>query len=293
MISASARRLSVFKSVVDCGGFNLAAAAIGIAQPSVGAHIKALEAQVGQPLFQRARGSRPQLTKAGQALYTYAVEVLQKSQATSQTLAALRSNARQEIAIAVHRDIAMHFLPARLSAFRSRYPNIHIITRIGTIDDVTAQVRARSVDLGLFLASETVPGLRSEVIDHVPLALVVSSDHPLARRKGLTASALKRHSFVTGLNGSSFNQLADAAMRHIGLDSYEVTMELEESTAAKEMVRHGLGIACLPRCTVSADLASGSLIELSLSVPLPELELRCGHKRALSETAQKFLHHIR
>ena len=43
MISASARRLNVFKSVVDCGGFNLAAMQLGIAQPSVGAHIKALE----------------------------------------------------------------------------------------------------------------------------------------------------------------------------------------------------------------------------------------------------------
>jgi DNA-binding transcriptional LysR family regulator len=293
VISASARRLSVFKSVVDCGGFNIAAAAIGIAQPSVGAHIKALETQVGQPLFQRARGTRPQLTKAGQALYAYAVEVLQKSQATSQTLAAIRSDARQEIVVAVHRDIAMHFLPARLSAFRTSYPKVRVITRIGTIDEVIAQVRARSVDLGLFLASETLPGLRSEVIDHVSLALVVSPDHPLAREKGLTAPALKQHPFVTGLDGSSFNQLADAAMKQIGLDSYEVTMELEESAAAKEMVRHGLGIACLPRCTVAGDLASGALVELALAVPLPDLQLRCGHKRALSETAQNFLRHMR
>jgi len=51
MISASPRRLTVFKSVVDLGGFNLAAVRLGIAQPSVGAHIKALEAQIGQPLF--------------------------------------------------------------------------------------------------------------------------------------------------------------------------------------------------------------------------------------------------
>ena len=75
MISASPRRLTVFKSVVDLGGFNAAATELGIAQPSVGAHIRALESQIGQPLFHRQRGSRPKLTKAGEALYTFAVEL--------------------------------------------------------------------------------------------------------------------------------------------------------------------------------------------------------------------------
>lgn len=293
MISASARRLSVFKSVVDCGGFNLAAAEIGIAQPSVGAHIKALEVQVGQPLFQRARGSRPRLTKAGEALYAYAVDVLQKSQTTSQTLAEIRSSAGQEIVIAVHRDIASHFLPARLSAFRSKYPKVRVITRVGRIDEVIAQVRARSVHLGLFPASDAVPGLRSEVIDSVPLALVVSPDHPLARRKTLSAAALMQHPFVTGISGSRFNQMADAALKQIGVTSYEVAMELEESNASKEMVRHGVGVACLIRSAVTAELASGSLVELALAAPLPHLELHCGYGSALSESARQFLQYLR
>ena len=43
MISASARRLSVFKAVVEEGGFNRAAMRLDISQPSVGAHVKALE----------------------------------------------------------------------------------------------------------------------------------------------------------------------------------------------------------------------------------------------------------
>jgi DNA-binding transcriptional LysR family regulator len=293
MISASTRRLSVFKSVVDHGGFNLAAAEIGIAQPSVGAHIKALEAQLGQPLFQRRRGSRPQLTKAGETLYAYAVEVLQKSHATSQTLADIRSNAIQEIVIAVHRDIAPHYLPPWLSTFRTRYPKARVITRIGTVDDVVAQVRAGSVHLGLFLASGPLAGLHTEAIDHVPLALVVSPTHPLAGRKAIPAAVLKQHPFVTGISGSRFNQMADAALAAIGISSYEVEMELEESTAAKEIVRHGIGIACLPRCTVSAELSAGSLVELTPAAPLPALEMRYGYTGALPEAVRNFLKLLR
>src|SRR5262252_3577002 len=115
MISASPRRLTVFKSVVDLGGFNLAATRLGIAQPSVGAHIKALEDQVGQPLFLRRRGARPQLTKAGEAVYAYAVDVLRKSEETTHVLADLRKGEAREIVIAVHRDIASQYLPERLA----------------------------------------------------------------------------------------------------------------------------------------------------------------------------------
>ncbi|HTO60905.1 MAG TPA: LysR family transcriptional regulator [Bradyrhizobium sp.] len=289
MISASPRRLSVFKRVVDCGGFNLAALDLGIAQPSVGAHIKALETQVGQPLFQRARGTRPQLTKAGEALYAYAVEVLQKSQAASQTLAEIRSSAGQEIIIATHRDVAPHFLPSWLTAFRARYPKVHVITRIGTIDEVLAQVRARAAHLGLFLASGPVSGLQTEVIDRVPLVLVVSPGHPLAGRKALSAATIKQHPFVTGISGSRFNQMTDAALKEIGINSYEVAMELEESAATKEMVRRGLAVTCLPYCSVAAELAAGTLTELTPAKPLQQVELRCGYAGPLSENARNLL----
>src|SRR5262245_53545593 len=122
MISASARRLSVFKSVVDSGGFNAAATELGIAQPSVGAHVKALESQLGQPLFHRHRGSRPKLTKAGETLYAYAADVLKKSEETSQVLVDLRKGDAREITIAAHRDLALHYLPERLASFSTKFP---------------------------------------------------------------------------------------------------------------------------------------------------------------------------
>jgi LysR family transcriptional regulator, low CO2-responsive transcriptional regulator len=293
MISASARRLSVFKSVVDCGGFNLAAMRLGIAQPSVGAHIKALESQVGQPLFLRNRGSRPQLTKAGEAVYAFAVDVLDKSEATTQALAEIRTTTAHEVAIAVHRDIAPHFLPARLTAFTAQYPKVRVITRIGTIDEVIGLIRARESNLGLFLASGPTTGMRSEILDREPLTLVAASHHPLANDKALTARKLGLYPFVTGLRGSRYFRLTDAALKKIGITTYEIAMELEESTATKEMVRHGVGIACLPRCTVAAELATGSLVELKPNMRLQALELRCGYAGSLTENAITFLNWLR
>src|SRR4051812_29852008 len=289
MISASPRRLTVFKSVVDLGGFNLAAARLGIAQPSVGAHIKALEQQIGQPPFHRHRGSKPKLTKGGEAVYAFAVEILQKSQETTQALATMRKADAQEIAIAVHRDIATQFLPERLAAFTRKHPGVRVVTRIGTIDEVIELVRGDAVHLGLFLASGSIGGIRSEVLAHEPLTLVVSPKHPLAMRKTVSPSDLGRHPFVTGLRGSRYFELVQAALRSLGIERFDVAMEMQESAAVKEMVRHGAGVACLPRCTVTAELAAQTLVALNTTVLPQDLELRCGYRAPLAGAARRFV----
>jgi len=289
MISASPRRLAVFKSVVDLGGFNVAAARLGIAQPSVGAHIKALESQIGQPLFYRHRGSKPQLTKAGEAVYAFAVDMLRKSEETSHKLADLRKSEAREIIIAVHRDVASHFMPARLARFASKYPKVRIVTRIGTIEEVIEMVRKHAVNLGLFLASGPISGLRSEVLGREPLALVVSPQHPLAQRTSVSAEELGAYPFVTGLRGSRYFDMVEASLETIGVKRREVAMELQESAAVKAMVRHGAGIACLPRCTVSAEIADGTLIDLKLTTPLADWQLRCGYRAPLADVARKLV----
>ena len=154
--SASSRASST------AAGFNIAANQLGIAQPSVGAHIKALEAQLGQPLFHRSRGSRPRLTKAGEAVYAYAVDVLRRSEVATKTLADLRSAATLEITIAVQRDIAAHFLPERLTAFTAKHPKVHVITRVDTADEVVSLVCARDAIVGMVLALKPVSGIRCE-----------------------------------------------------------------------------------------------------------------------------------
>ena len=293
MISASPRRLTVFKSVVDLGGFNLAAARLGIAQPSVGAHIKALEQQIGQPLFQRHRGSKPKLTKAGEAVYAFAVEILQKSAETTQALASMRKAEAQEIVIGVHRDIATQFLPERLAAFARKHPGVRVVTRIGTIDEVIELIRSQAIHLGLFLASGSVSGIRSEVLAHEPLTLVVSPQHPLAARASVSPADVGRYPFVTGLRGSRYFELVQAALKSMGVERFDVAMEMQESAAVKEMVRHGAGVACLPRCTIVPEVAAGLLTEIGLTVALPDLQIRCGYRAVLSAAGRQFVQAMR
>jgi DNA-binding transcriptional LysR family regulator len=289
MISASTRRLSVFKAVVDLGGFNAAADRLGIAQPSVGAHIKALERQAGQPLFYRGRGIRSHLTKAGETFYSYAAEMLHKSEQASAALTDLRTCGLSEIALAAQRAISHYFLPAYLASFANRHPGMKIVTRTGTTENVLDLVRARSVDLGLFPALGPVPGLESRVLANEPLVMVVAPSHPLARRKSIDPKELGTYAFVCGLRESHYFRMIDLVLKRIGIPEYEVAMELQDFAAVKEMARHGAGIACeMLRC-LKDEIQAGSLVPLSLRGQQPKMQVRCAYQTPVSDMAREFI----
>ena len=293
MISASARRLSVFKSVIDAGGFSAAALRLGIAQPSVGAHIKALELQIGQKLFFRHRGARPQLTKAGETLQAYAIDFLQKSQATTLTLSDLRSSDTHEVSLALHRDVAPKMMATYLANFTRSYPKVRMVTRTGTIEDVMTLVHEHVVSLAIVLTAGSVSGLRSELLSPIPLWLVVAPDHPLAKRKKVQPEDVLRFPFFTGLRNSRYMQMAGKALKDVGISQFDIAMELQDSVSVKEMVRLRQGIAMLPSCAVDQEVAAGTLVVVQLAKRPRDFELRCAYYAPLPPAASDFLRYLR
>ena len=67
--------LKVFESVARLGGMNRAAAELNTVQSNITARIKALEADLGWPLFER-RPRGVALTAAGQRLMPYALRAM-------------------------------------------------------------------------------------------------------------------------------------------------------------------------------------------------------------------------
>ena len=130
------------------------------------------------------------------------------------------------------------------------------------------------------------------VLAREPLILVASPAHPFAKRGTITPADLEGFSLVTGLRPSRYAKLVDAALRSIGVDRYDVVMELQESSAVKQMVRHGAGIACLPRCTVQEEIEAGLLTVLPLTIPFSDLELRCAYRSPLSAVARRLMAHL-
>ena len=293
MIEASPRRLLVFRTVVDLGGFNAAAHRLGIAQPSAGAHVKALERQAGQALLKRHRGARPQLTDAGKLVYAMAGEIIRLSQETGQRLADLKAKQIGEIVIAAHRDLAASFLTPFLSHFSRKHRRSRIVTRIGTIEDVLALVESGIAQIGVLLTSGTIQGFSSEIIALEPLNLLAAKSHPLSQKEKITSYDLRKQPFVSGLKQSRYFQMTERALRMIDVSDPDIALEFQESQSIKEALRHGHYIACLPACTSEAELSAGTIVPLDLAKPLSPLEIRCIYQPNPSSMIQNLIEILR
>jgi len=114
--------LRVFEVAARCLGFTRAADELGLTQGAVSYQIKQLEDDLGFALFRR-EGRTIALTDAGRRL----LPVLQRSFTDiAGTVAGLRAEQTNQIAIAVSTYFASRWLLPRLTGFMARHPDIGI-----------------------------------------------------------------------------------------------------------------------------------------------------------------------
>jgi LysR family transcriptional regulator, low CO2-responsive transcriptional regulator len=270
MLRASIRRLEVFVAAAEAGSFVAAAQQLGIEQPSVSEHIRALEADLGQALFERRRGRPSRLTEAGQALVVRARTLLAEAEELSAEMGRRRSDARREVVLSCQRLVANVVLPASLAAFLRSHPELGLTVRTATQEEVFEHLFAGIADLGCFLSNTPPEGLVSEKIGEERLVLVAAPSHPLAGRRRIPPRELEAHRFVRGPASSLLGREFDRILADIGITRTPVASRTTEYNMGRELVAAGVGLLFTLARSVAPDLASGVLVELSLDAP-PQL----------------------
>lgn len=272
MVTASVRRLAVFKTVVDLHGVNAAAEYLGIAQPSVTAHIKALEQQVGATLFLRQRGRRHlRPTSTGDALYRYACEVVAKSEEFNQVIRQTRAADAQRLTITAQRVLANNVLPAVLADFLTRYPEARVSVHSDTQELVWQLIRSGEADVALLFARKRPEEFDATLIGSLDLAFIAAPNHPLAVRESVSPAELAAYGFVGGLPESEFFGLIREEMQEIGLQNCRFILHLQDSRAVKQAVTRNLGLACTFQLAAQEEIARGELVVLRIAGRTPRL----------------------
>src|SRR3954447_10936565 len=124
-----------------------AAARLYISQPALSQQIRALEDQVGLPLFVRhARGVA--LTEAGESLVEEARDVLDRSDRLEKTVEDLRRGVMATLTIAVPPGAPSTLLPELLASLRARRPDASVEVREMTTPEQLDALHGGSIDLG-------------------------------------------------------------------------------------------------------------------------------------------------
>jgi DNA-binding transcriptional LysR family regulator len=115
-----------FLAVLESGSLSGAARSLGIAQPTVGRHVEALEQALGgAALFTRSPGGlRP--TEAAQALAPHARAMAAAAEALVRTASGEAAGVRGVIRVTASEIVGAEILPAILTDFREAYPEVAI-----------------------------------------------------------------------------------------------------------------------------------------------------------------------
>ncbi len=252
-------RLRVFRGVARHLNFRMAAEELLLTQPAVTQQIKALESEVGVPLFSRA-GGRVSLTPAGAALLPYAERLKGLADEAREAVAAVSGAVEGRLRVGASQTIGQYLLPRLIAGFLAEHPRVEMELSGGNTHTVLENVRAGRVQVGLIegpvLGNDVQ--VRPFMADH--MVCVVGAGHEWAEGE-VGLEELAQATVVTRERGSGSRRVVEQAMEAAGVKVKElkVGMTFDSTEGLLSAVEAGLGVGFVSRWAVRNQVALGTL----------------------------------
>lgn len=258
-------KLKVFCAVAETKSFSKASEIIHLTQPAVSLQIQALEELYETKLFDRS-STTITLTPAGEILYRYAKEILSLYASAAKDIGELTGLVKGSISLGASTTIGNHVLPTVLAEFRKNYPKIRVRLFVGNTKRIIELLNASTIDLGIVEGDVTRQKLRVEKLLQDELVVIVSPQHPWAKKKEISIFEVTKEPFIIREEGSGTRQIIEKYLgKHgLGINDLKVVMMLGSTEGIKEAVESGIGISIISRWAARKENRYGALKLLSI-----------------------------
>ncbi|MBI2087629.1 MAG: LysR family transcriptional regulator [Deltaproteobacteria bacterium] len=254
-------KLEVFYWVAEFKSFSLAADHLSLRQPTVSAHIRELEGNLGAKILNRIGGEITP-TALGQVLLERARSLLALKRETVAALHDFQGRVLGELRIGGSNIPGEYILPHKLGAFVRKYPEVRPVLRIGDSAGIVEAVLDGKVELGYVGFKGGDARLHFHGIWKDEMVLAVPKDHPWARLKAVDLNDLREEGFISRERGSGTLRSFRRLLLRKGQEPEKllrVIMELGSTAAVKEALIAGLGISILSQTSIQRELEDGLL----------------------------------
>jgi DNA-binding transcriptional LysR family regulator len=281
--------LQSFVRVAQEGSFTRAADKLFLTQPALSLQIKALESELGAPLFER-RNRQIFLTEMGRTVLMRAQAVLASVEQLQQEVAAYQGVKRGRVRIGTSDTTCLYILPAFVQRFRTQFPHIDIHLTNKPSEEVAHLLKEGLVDFGIVTLPLADPHLEIERLAWREDVLICHPHHPLAARPAetLQPSVLMEYPLLLLEEGSTSRELLNALLVEQQLAPQ--IMELGSFEVIKRYVEIDMGIGVVPRVAVNDEVQAGMLHAISVAwLPLRGIGLVLRRGGYLSPASKRFV----
>jgi DNA-binding transcriptional LysR family regulator len=278
-------QLRTFKMVAEEGHLTRAAKRLHASQPSISAHIKALEEELGISLFQRTPKGMI-LTAEGIKLKGHADRALAVVDEMVSQAGKLRETLNGELRIGINTGADSIRIPELFTLMKARHPNLNMHLLQCMTREVLNKLENGGLDAGFMYGENSSEKIFAVELKN--LGLVIAG--PIAWRDRLMAARptdLDKFPWIMTPSDCPFDNVASQLFKTYGILPAQVVL-IDQETTIMSMIKAGTGISLLLEQDVRQDELDGNLAiwrkeELSLN-----LSIACLKRRKDEPVLQKF-----
>src|ERR1700749_525215 len=192
------RELQAVLAIAELGSFRAAAAALGFTQSALSHQVSALEAALGQSLFDRPGGrAAVRLTPAGEAVCRRARRALDEVEAVAADAEQAARGESVRVRVGVAQPAAAEIMPAALRAFREDHPGVEVVL-VAADDAESARdgLRRGQLDLALGFTGDADEDIEAVPVGEDPWVIPTCRDSVLTTLEEPSFGALDQLDLV-------------------------------------------------------------------------------------------------
>jgi DNA-binding transcriptional LysR family regulator len=282
-------QLRVFYYAAKNLSFTAAAAELYITQPAVTAQVKSFEEFCSLKLFKK-RGRRIYLTDEGKSLYAYAAKIFTCEKEIEHVIDDMRELKRGILSLGTTKAYARYFMPLMITTFRKNYPNIKIQLNEGSSLEMIHSLLDIKIEVAVIARAEDNPGVYFFPFSREEMVVIMSRNHPLAKKKTVTFSDLAAVPFIMKEKGSGTRKLVEELFEAEQCTA-DILMETSNTEFIKQLVQRGEGVSFVVREAVASELKEKKLASVPLKGPKVYLNVSIAYLKdqVLSPPARAFV----
>jgi DNA-binding transcriptional LysR family regulator len=285
-------QIMTFLGVYHAGSYQKAAEQLYLPQSTVSNRIKQLERELNKLLFIRSK-TGIQLTEEGHAFLPYAQRAVTSLEEGRLAVDQLNREQSGKLTLSCNNSLAGSLLPHVLAKFRADYPDISLHVLGCPTRDQIKKINYNEIRLGISRYAVNIPTLTFTNIFQEDVRLIVSRNHPLAKRQAVTIEQITAENLISLELDTLYRNTLELTLGHLNF-AHEIKYESNNLPLIKNWIKDGYGVFLSGELLFREELLRQEVAAVPIEQnPFPADKVFLVYKKGnLNNLEQLFMQHI-